>query len=744
MERRRRRGGRAHLAFLVALAVTCWSPTNARAEDARPDIAPPVQIDPVPPAYPTGATGDATVILELEIERDGTVGNVSVREGATPFSEVARISAKEWRFSPATRNGLPIRARIMAKVLFHPPEPIAPAGDTSPGSEAPATGPTSSEPAAPPPPVDVTVVGERREELGSTHIPRNEIRLVPGAFADPFRVIEVLPGIAPVLSGIPYFTIRGAPPSDVGYAIDGIRVPLLFHVGAGPSVLAPALVDRVDLFPSVYPVRLGRAAGGIIAGETTAPSSVRRGEAQARVFDAGGMAEEPFAQGRGSALVGGRYGYTGALLSLVAPDYSLAYWDYQARVSYRVAQHDRLTVFSFGAYDFLRNERIARTLFNVEFHRLDLRWDHETESGRVRVAATLASDQTRNAVENAQDEGTERTSRGLRVRFEADQRLSRGARVRAGADVGLDHFGDDREQQGPISVPFPAHTDPYGGVYLDLVGRPASEVEIVPGVRFDLLRARGQLLVAPEPRLATRIRVAKGLSWISALGITHQVPTFVVPVPGTNVSRFDVSNQEVWQASEAIEGALPFRLLAKATAFRNVVFLADGSAKEKNQGIELFLRRDFTERLGGFVSYTLSRADRETPEGTTLSTFDRTHVLSVVLGYDFGAGYRVGGRLLVQSGRPYEVACPTPDCTPVLPTPFVYVQRGRLPRFTRLDVRLEKKWKFDSGAWIAATFEWFNALLQREIDTARVTPRGLAFEGRSPLTLPSIGIEAGY
>ncbi len=75
------------------------------------------------------------------------------------------------------------------------------------------------------------MLGEERQELGSLHIPTSETRLIPGAFADPFRVVEVLPGVAPVLSGIPYFYVRGAPPGDVGYRIDNIPVPLLFHVG---------------------------------------------------------------------------------------------------------------------------------------------------------------------------------------------------------------------------------------------------------------------------------------------------------------------------------------------------------------------------------------------------------------------------------------------------------------------------------------------------------------------------------
>jgi hypothetical protein len=122
-----------------------------------------------------------------------------------------------------------------------------------------------------------------------------------------------------------------------------------------------------------------------------------------------------------------------------------------------------------------------------------------------------------------------------------------------------------------------------------------------------------------------------------------------------------------------------------------------------------------------------------------------------VLGYDLGAGYRFGGRFYVESGRPYEIACPTPGCVGGAPPPpgsppssFPYVVSGRFPMFSRLDVRFEKKWTFASGAWIAGTFEWFNSLLTREYDNVAWTPAGLVESGRSPLTLPSIGIEGGY
>ena len=71
----------------------------------------------------------------------------------------------------------------------------------------------------------------------------------------------------------------------------------------------------------------------------------------------------------------------------------------------------------------------------------------------------------------------------------------------------------------------------------------------------------------------------------------------------------------------------------KVTAFRNVAFVADVQGRAHDDGVELFVRRDFTERLGGFISYTVSRADRDVPGHDALSTFDRPQVLSVVLGY---------------------------------------------------------------------------------------------------------------
>src|SRR5690606_19600098 len=98
----------------------------------------------------------------------------------------------------------------------------------------------------------------RRPESAHT-ITAKESRQLPGAFGDPFRAVEVLPGVTPLFSGLPYFYLRGAPPGNVAYYYDGVRIPLLYHFAAGPAVVHPAFIGNVDIYPGAYPVRWGAA-----------------------------------------------------------------------------------------------------------------------------------------------------------------------------------------------------------------------------------------------------------------------------------------------------------------------------------------------------------------------------------------------------------------------------------------------------------------------------------------------------
>ena len=66
-----------------------------------------------------------------------------------------------------------------------------------PGTDAPEIGePPASEPE------EVVVRGRRPEPSRSATLTRNEVREIPGAFGDPFRAVEALPGVTPIVSGV--------------------------------------------------------------------------------------------------------------------------------------------------------------------------------------------------------------------------------------------------------------------------------------------------------------------------------------------------------------------------------------------------------------------------------------------------------------------------------------------------------------------------------------------------------------
>jgi len=109
----------------------------------------------------------------------------------------------------------------------------------------------------------------------------------------------------------------------------------------------------------------------------------------------------------------------------------------------------------------------------------------------------------------------------------------------------------------------------------------------------------------------------------------------------------------------------------------------------------------------------LSRTVSTSSGVTERVSWDRTHVLSVVLGYYLGRGWRVRSRLFLESGRPFEAVC-VEHCGSPGQSPILHAPPGNLPAFCRLDARLEKKWHFRGGRWLTASAECFNVFDRAE------------------------------
>jgi len=770
-------------------------PTTA--DSGSPSVLPPRALTELSAEYPAGASGDNESVVELVVGLDGVPTDVRVIDGVSPFAEAAEAAAHQWRFAPAEVSGKVVAAKIRLTVSFIDPGP-EPDEAAPPAASAGAPGPSAvADPNAPadidaaPPiseePLEVTVSGLKAQT--PKRMTRAEVREMPGAFGDAFRAIEAMPGVTPIASGLPYFFVRGAPPGNLGYFLDGLSLPSLYHAAVGPSVIHPAFIENVELYSGAYPARYGRFAGAVIAGTSRPPSHELRGEASVRLVDSGAFLEVPFAERRGSVMLAGRYSYTGALVSLLVPEVEIGYWDYQARASYEPTERDTLTLFGFGAHDFLsaedEDDGVQQTVYDVTFHRLDGTWRRSlTNDSALLVGTTLGWDRTGSG---AADEALDLESRRIGARALYTNQLGSRALLRAGGDVELSRFAialpeelddddddDDDDfdprleelpyaglpiadfEQRPLTREsftdlFASRSDLLFGGWLDAVLDVGQGITLTPGFRFDVYASRGRLELAPEPRLSARFQVHPRVALVHDLGIAHQAPSFAIPVPGFSGTAAEGLQRGVqtsagveWQPSDGTRveftvfqtglfaGSDPIGVFQLDNADLSVDSLTE-RVTAQTYGAEIFLRRELTRRLGGFLSYTLSRSTRAIGRLEGPSSVDRTHVLNVAAAYRLGDSWRTGARFVFYSGVPAEVAYPRAAESP---------PRG--PAFHRLDVRLEKRWPLgDDGFW-ALVAEVQNSTLRRETLERSCYAYGCESESIGPVTIPSLGVEAQF
>lgn len=743
---------------LATASVGAQEPAAAAEDRVEEDVLIPPSPIATPIEYPEGESGSASVTLELTLDDQGAVRSARAIDGDSKFSAAALVAVQSWRFRPASRRGKHVAARIRYTIRFTPPEAAAPPPPPPEPASPPGERARPGSPSTPREAVGILIEGERAPP-GSVTVTREEARELPGSFGDPLRAIEAQPGVVPIVSGLPAFFIRGAPPANVGFFVDGVDIPVLYHAFFGPSVLHPELIDEVEFYPGAAPVQYGRFAGPVVAVKRRPFRGRRTGQATLRAIDAGALIESPLdpeCNGRSAcsktgARVAGRYSYAGLVLSALS-DAKLDYWDYQGEVSYALGPHDTASVLSFGAYDFFKPPTDAETSGGeVEFHRLDLRWDHELpRQSNLRIGLTGSYDRAGGAVEDS----SVVLDRALRLRVELSSRVSDAVLLRAGADARIDRYGLETNplllSYPDYSALFPERTEGVTGAYVGAELAATRRILVSPGVRFDVYRSQGITAYGVDPRLAASFELTKKWRVEQSLGLLHQRPNFAAQVPGAQVADLAGGLQHALLWSATVRTKLPEEIQASLGVFRAAYFKAldpiggardftidrtvlDRRSTVSAAGLELELRRPLTRRLGGFVSYTLSRSEQSLGGKKTVSGFDRPHVLQAALSYDFGKGFRGGVRGVFYSGVPELNLEGSPH--------FTDRRRGRA--YFRADVRGEKRFRLGQTSYLSVVAEALNATATREIvrlDCGEVCVERSA----GPVVLPSLGLEAGF
>jgi TonB family protein len=630
-------------------------------------------------------------------------------------------------------------------------------------------------------PYEIVIVGDkRREEVSRITLRGPEIQQIPGTFGDPFRVIQTLPGTASIVSLLPFPVIRGASPSSTGFLLDGTRIPLLYHLLVGASVVHPEFIEEIQFYPGGAPVLYGGYTGGIIDGRThRARSDEHLLDFDVNLTQAGGFIRQPIPALGVTVSASARYGYPGLILSLATNRVSLSYWDYQFRLDGGNPRNGWTAMF-FGAKDELdtpapnappgsANPPLAPALI-LDFHRADLRAYHGRGSFDGLYRLVLGYDQTTSVGSNV---STWVAEPSLRWNWRPSEKLT--------LVWGLDGSYHDFNQGTPSSVApdaFSLSTFTQdlkalynGAALLETLWRPSKRWLIRPGVREDIYYDRNTTRYAMDPRLTVRYKLAErrlpevaegsddSAIWLKgSLGIYHQPPRFVLPLPGFDNMPLKYGLLKSIQTSLGFEAPLRqhftvslegyfaymdptiFDLTvnqATLNTIGNTSLVPTTTAPSQSRaqdildrltkpqtgrafGLEVLIRREAKSGLFGWLSYSLSRSERQRDGSWVAYDFDRTHLLNLVAGLRLPRNWDLGLRLQYQSGKPATT------------TSGYNTARGT--GYYRVDLRVDKR-----AIWQGWMLNFYIDLLNAALLPEEVTP-GATMR----YVLPTAGVRARF
>jgi TonB family protein len=604
----------------------------------------------------------------------------------------------------------------------------------------------------PPPPREVT-----RRTIG-----KEELTRIPGTRGDALRAVELLPGVARPPFGSGQIIVRGSAPADTQVLLEGVPVSALYHLGGLTSFINSRLLESIDFYPGNFSVRYGRRRGGIIEVSLADPARDKlHGMIDLNLVDGSVLAQGPITSNWDFAAAARRSWIDvtlGAALSQsnVSTVAAPVYYDYQALTTYRPSDKDRLRLMVYGSSDNFKllfqqpsdQDPVISGNFKLVtvFHRVQASWfrkvsdrvDHELE-----VAAGMLD------LEFGVGDAFNFSLKGAEIygRSEWRARISDRVRLIAGLDLAL--------IPAKVSYAGPALMQSEGNANNNttasnqsriatednfVVLQPAmyieTDIDLSPlrvelGSRIDYFHEINEWSF--DPRASVHYAITDSTQLKAGLGMFTQPPEYQESsrafgnpaLKPTHTMHAGVGfDQTIMPGVKfGVEGFYKYlwdRVIG--TDFGAPPQFTNGG-RGRIFGMEVSAKVDPHGRFFGYLSYTLSRSEREDHhEGYKLFDFDQPHILTLSGVYRLGRGWEAGLTFRVISGNPNTpvVGALYNKDTGLYSPVYGTVNSFRSPYFHRLDVRIEKLWTFQT--WKLALY-----LDVQNLYNAR-QPEGVAYD----------------
>lgn len=635
---------------------------------------------------------------------------------------------------------------------------------------------------------EVIIIQGTQTESGVTRreLDPRTIQMLPGTQGDALKALQNFPGLArpPAIAGA--LLVRGSSPEDTAVFVDGQEIPQLYHFGGLTSVVATEALAAIDFLPGGFGVRYGGATGGVVDVRTRdGKRDALHGSADADLYDAAVVADAPVGTDakHGTLFVAARRSYVDAILNAAIPADALVftvaprYYDYQLRYTGPVSvKGDEWSVLAYGADDALTfvideppdpgGQFRGAFYFHTLFHRVQGDWSRYLNNGwllHVQPGGGFA----RVVIDAGGAFGLDVKQYDITTRAEASGRLGRSVQLLTGVeleilpvDVGLKIAGET-DAEPPLSL---SVVDTLGSAsaYVQAQIKPSRSTLVVPGVRFDGYFPQSKTNL--DPRLSFQWDAGGTWSAKAYAGVYHKPPE---PQEWNGeLGNPDLKPSVAYQTGLGAAYRFGPAMRADVEVFHKwlddlvVSVPVDPTNPQieggySNEGIgrvygaEVLLRRELTDNLYGWIAYTLSKSERAspyTPGGWYDFDFDQTHILTVLAGYRLPKNWEIGARFRYATGNPDTPVVGSlydADLDAYLPV-FGDPNSARIPAFHQLDIRIDKRWDFQTWQ--------LGAYLDVQNAYNRANPEGVTYdfnyENQTTITgipiFPSIGLRGEF
>ncbi len=622
-----------------------------------------------------------------------------------------------------------------------------------------------------------------------------DIRRAPGVQEDVIRATALLPGVGVTAAGRNDLIVRGGAPFENLFIVDNLEVANINHFGSQGSTGGPLSIINLDFVRSV-----DFSAGGFGARYGDKTSSItnitlRNGNEEAfggqlnlSATGFGLNLEGPISD-KGSYLFSARRSYLDLIFTLAGFGFIPEYWDFQGKVNYRLDQKNTLSYLFVSAINdvklnnddedkIYKNSRVAVPSQYQNFQ--GLTWKHLFNSGFTTV--TLGTIYTRyetfqndsNLVEQLRNESREVE---FVLKTDVDYQVGPKTTLNFGNQVKyagileyniyiagkyrVDNFGTPQELKTDTTLK--AYKN---GTYFSLT-HGIGQHKFSIGGRMDYFNYTNDKLYF-SPRLSAIYTINENSAIVFSAGRYYQSPSYIWTI-GSSTQKLnaitadqivlgyshtpleDVKVQlEVFYKSysnyptrvyrpQAVLAPSGFDDASSDIPFGLEPLTNDGTGNVR--GAELFIQKKLSEiPIYGLLSLSYSESLFKALDGVERpGVFDSRWIFNIALGWRIDNNWEVSSKWRAATGVP---------TTPFLPTgqkDFSQYNEGeRLPLFNSLDLRVERRWNFESMALITY-IDIQNLYGQKNVSNIRWDYREMKPEKQESIgVLPSIGVSLEF